>query len=533
MSLRLKHCNNIQRPAEEPDFEFCTRRYYAPPMPLPAYADWKAPKSDGALLLWPDAQPLLAAIPHNATRLSSNPTLILGVPAHEVRSATRTFLGHTDTSPLILTGHQTELHHPGVWIKNAVIDAVARKVGGRAMHLAVDTDAPKHLTLTYPLGTTGDAAAFPITDDPALATADWSGLVSAPSPAHITHLERTFAEQSESFGFTPLADNILASLRRLSLEESDLPRATTAAIHELDWHTLGLRYDAVLASPLWSSEGFALFTAHLIAHAPAYAAAYNAALADYRRQEGITTPGRPMPDLAVTSVSVELPFWLDDLGAGSRTRATATLQNNAWGITLNEDRFEPGAKEGWDAARNLQFFCRKHNHRFAPRALTLTTFCRLFLADLFLHGIGGGRYDQVTDRTIQTFFHTPPPAFAVATATLYHPWAQNRTRACLSCLHQEGHRLAHSLINKRNYLQSIESAPRRSRQRKAAYLAMHADLATAQQSSPALQSWRTRLTQSEQNAAADTHLFNRELFYALQPQHRLQELIAQVNRQIV
>jgi len=52
----------------------------------------------------------------------------------------RQWLGHDDAQHLIATGHQTELHHPGVWAKNALIDAVAGKLGGRAFHFAVDTE---------------------------------------------------------------------------------------------------------------------------------------------------------------------------------------------------------------------------------------------------------------------------------------------------------------------------------------------------------------------------------------------------------
>src|SRR5438105_2877858 len=79
-------------------------------------------------------------------------------------------------------GHQTELSHPGVWVKNALIDAAARKLGGQAYHVAVDTDAPKHLSLRWP------GSSMPITDDPALTSAAWSGLVDAPSPAHLDQL---------------------------------------------------------------------------------------------------------------------------------------------------------------------------------------------------------------------------------------------------------------------------------------------------------------------------------------------------------
>jgi len=56
-----------------------------------------------------------------------------------------------------------------------------------------------------------------------------------------------------------------------------------------------------------------------------------------------------------------------------------------------------------------------------PRALTTTLFLRLAIADLFLHGIGGGKYDQITDMIIERWCGIEPPPFAVATATLHLP----------------------------------------------------------------------------------------------------------------
>src|SRR5262249_11163951 len=58
-----------------------------------------------------------------------------------------------------------------------------------------------------------------------------------------------------------------------------------------------------------------------------------------------------------------------------------------------------------------------------PRALTNTLFARLFLGDLFLHGIGGGRYDEVTDEIARRFYGVEPPGFLVVTATLRLPLA--------------------------------------------------------------------------------------------------------------
>ena len=44
-----------------------------------------------------------------------------------------------------------------------------------------------------------------------------------------------------------------------------------------------------------------------------------------------------------------------------------------------------------------------------PACLTLTLFTRLGFADGFIHGIGGGKYDEVTDDIVRRFFRLDPP----------------------------------------------------------------------------------------------------------------------------
>src|SRR5690606_17436002 len=61
--------------------------------------------------------------------------------------------------------------------------------------------------------------------------------------------------------------------------------------------------------------------------------------------------------------------------------------------------------------------------RFRTRALTTTLFARLFLAGLFVHGLGGAKYDEMTDRIIARFFGVPVPEYATVSASMYLPFA--------------------------------------------------------------------------------------------------------------
>lgn len=499
------------------------------------YADWKAPKTDGEILIWPEAVELPATIDHQRKQLAGETVRILGLPLSEVRAAVLTFLGHTTPTPLIATGHQTELHHPGVWMKNAVIDRLASRTGGRAVHLAVDTDQPKHLHLRYPTSLDGRTppASDPITDDETLSTAAWTGRLSAPSPVYATAMERRFLAAEAGFGFESVAGRVLGSIRVASLEEGVLPPVLVSALHELDWW-LGLRYDALLATPLWEYEGFLLLCSELIARADEYAACYNRALAEYRAEEGITNVGRPMPDLKVAQDVIELPLWLDDLDRGTRGRLSVSRSAGGWCVAIGGEKFVPDREGGFETAGQLRRFLRQRNCRLAPRALTLTTFMRLLVADLFVHGIGGGRYDQVTDRTFRSFFRVSPPAFAVATGTLYFPAAVGRSRACVPCVQHAGHQLMHAVLGdaKNEYLTAIAQAAPHSTARKQAFLRMHSELAAARLSSGAISQWNEKLNLTRQAATVDQVLFDRELFYGLQPKDRLESMIAKVGAAI-
>jgi hypothetical protein len=190
--------------------------------------------------------------------------------------------------------------------------------------------------------------------------------------------------------------------------------------------------------------------------------------------------------------------------------------------------FDP-ATDSNDAAERLVAWLRRNNLRLSPRALTLTMYLRLFVVDQFIHGIGGGQYDQVTDRIIATHFKMEPPHFAVITGTMYQPQALGRTRVCVPCVLQDGHRLKHSLLGerKRELVAAIDAAPRHSPERYAAFASMHRELNAAAATSPQIRKWQQTLQETRVREHEESALFDRELFYALQPRDRLEMMLGQ------
>jgi hypothetical protein len=56
-------------------------------------------------------------------------------------------------------------------------------------------------------------------------------------------------------------------------------------------------------------------------------------------------------------------------------------------------------------------------------------YARLVLSDLFLHGIGGGKYDQLGDMIMRSFFMITPPQIMVISATVLLPGLSPDTSA--------------------------------------------------------------------------------------------------------
>ena len=383
-----------------------------------SYPDWKAPAEDGQILVWPTPREIAAQTLQNQKLLSSNDSVrIGGIPLNTLRRQQRALLGHSDDArPLVATGHQTELIHPGVWVKHVLINATARVLNGAALQFAVDTDGPKHLTLRWPGG------GMPVTDDARITSASWSGLLDAPSPNHLARLADHFLDAAHQWDFQTLVPNVIASLRPESRETEKLSEALVRANHSLD-QSLGLSHAAALVSPMLLAEPYLAFVHHVMSDAANFAGSYNAALARYRTIHKTKSTTRPMPDLFTGPGSVEAPFWLDDLADGSRSRPSVFPTDEGFILELlggEEFDFRAGG-DGLAAARRLGEWLAATQHRLSPRALTLTTYIRMLIADNFIHGIGGGRYDQVSDDVMRNYFKIAPPAFAVTTATMFFP----------------------------------------------------------------------------------------------------------------
>jgi hypothetical protein len=141
---------------------------------------------------------------------------------------------------------------------------------------------------------------------------------------------------------------------------------------------------------------------------------HNSALAEYRTLNRIRGISRPVPNLSRNGDWYEVPFWILRRADTSRRRAFVRQVGNDWELT-DGTVIARSDESNW-AATLSQAGCD-----LRPRALITTMYARLVLSDLFIHGIGGAKYDEVTDLIIRRFFGVEPPAYITATATFRLP----------------------------------------------------------------------------------------------------------------
>jgi len=328
--------------------------------------------------------------------------------------------------PVIVGGHQPELFHPGVWLKNAALDAYARQVGGTALNLVVDTDRCAAATVPLPVGTPRDARVERVAFDAAAPETAWEerGVVDV--------------ECFESFG--DRAADMLRPIVPEPIVRRWWPLAVERA-HESHRLGLGLAQGRHILEERWGLDTLELpvselvrlptvmvFTGWLLAHARQLHEACNDALASYRRAHRVRGRGRPFPDLASRHDSsgewLEVPWWLWSREDPRRRRVYASASDGVLSLSdLETVRVELPIAADTPPERWVDALTRMDEHgvRLRPRALVTTLVSRLLVADVFVHGIGGAAYDRITDEVIRRLTGCDPPRHAVVSGTLRLP----------------------------------------------------------------------------------------------------------------
>ena len=342
-------------------------------------------------------------------------------------AATRARSGAVATAPLdapfILAGHQPQLFHPGVWCKNFALGLLAQQQRAVAINLLIDSDAVRSTSSRVPGGAL---------DQPTLSSIPFD----APPDPGVPYEECPIRDRSllESFGaraadaIAPLvAEPLVEKYWPLVVERAratgNLGLALAQSRHMLEGEW-GLATLELPQSHCCRGESFYYFVTHLLSHLPRLWEVYNSSLAEYRRTQRIRSASHPVPDLAAEHDWLEAPFWI--WTADDPRRRPLFVKSCGDQLVLSDRvggqwRLEASAES--DAARAAAQLAdwSRDGLRLRTRALSTTMYARLLLSDLFIHGIGGSKYDELTDLLIARFFGLTPPIYATISATLRLP----------------------------------------------------------------------------------------------------------------
>ncbi len=333
-----------------------------------------------------------------------------------------------------MTGHQPELFHPGVWVKNFATAALAKAHGGLGLNLIVDNDIPKSSWVRVPQIAGEKARIVRVDFD------HWTG--EAPFEDLPVHDEEVFASFGDAgrCGFWGEASPTRSSsitgpaLCGGVMPGFQLGLRLALARHEIEasWGACNLE---IPLSHVCQSEGFFWFACHLLAQLPKFQEIHNQMLTQYRALYGIRSKNHPVAALAMQGEWREAPFWVWRRGQPRRRPLlvkqgprTMLLRIAGEDDPLIELPLSPD-REACCAVERLRELGSR-SVRLRTRALTTTMFARYLLGDLFLHGIGGAKYDELGDSIARRFFGIEPPGFLTLSMTLWlgladHPSASS------------------------------------------------------------------------------------------------------------
>jgi len=417
------------------------------PKPYPATAQYRrlrAPPEDRAVLVEPPFEKVAAVVEENIRLRAGRDYDFSGCSLAELsaqarrellREARRWVSAYRDVDSsaadqaglIFLAGHQPELFHPGVWLKNFALGTLARRHGAVAINLLIDSDTVRGTALRVPGGSPSEPQVETIPFDLAEPRIPYE-LRRIVDCRMFADCGRRVAQQIAPLISDPLIEDYWPLVQRRMQQTDNLGACLAQARHQLEGQW-GLQTWEITQSRICESEPFCRFVAHLLARLPQLWRAYNEVLREYRRVHHTRSTTHPVPDLGVDRQWLEAPLWVYSAEDPHRRRLFARPCGDQ--ILLSDrNHLEIGlplTPEG-DASRAVERLgeLRRQGVKIRSRALITTLYARLVLGDLFLHGIGGAKYDQVTDLLMERLFGLQPPAFVVLSATLHLPIERQR-----------------------------------------------------------------------------------------------------------
>ena len=318
---------------------------------------------------------------------------------------------------IIVTGHQPNWHHCGIFAKNVITDRFARQTGGTAVQLVLDHDIC-NTSIFLPESDNNDFVRFKTIPLERKQRDIPLELRSVPSKEQLIKFIESVSKTKGS-----LCCEIWHQELHYIFESSVLCRNVADLITLLQTRlnaACGLEIMSLPVSLMSQSDSFVDFVCSVICNAAGFVRIYNQAIKNKRKTDNLK-PDQTIRLLKTDYLNniIELPFWLI-----WQTGKRASLY-----VSLNDKNLRIGTADSiigtidpsCDKKQQLIEILSKNKYVIRPKAVTLTLFARLYLADLFVHGTGSGNYEYITDHLIGDYYKISNVNFSIATATMSLP----------------------------------------------------------------------------------------------------------------
>jgi hypothetical protein len=293
---------------------------------------------------------------------------------------------------IVMAGHQPVVFHAGLFFKTELLSKLAQDSRAFAIHVVIDTDEGNLSEISWPRvegeqlivrratianGTMKDGS-----------EAAETILYSSQRIKSREEIREIFAEMTfdlRSSGLLKEADRackIGAAYERLA----GLPLAEANSI--VRWSIERIGYREVPLSTLLKQTSLRRVLRELTEDSERLFRSYNGSLERYRREHSIKNAANPFPNLKAESGSYELPLWL----------VTDSERKPLWS---NDSRDNQTPEDSY----------------LATRGSITTMLLRAYCSDLFIHGLGGGKYDRFVTMFASDYLRVELPSYVVTSRT--------------------------------------------------------------------------------------------------------------------
>jgi len=416
---------------------------------LIAYRTYRAPAQDGEALIEPGLDFVAESVSRNKFNAAAWDVAFSGLSLGDLRLAARGELlrdavrysqAYRNVSnpkagdSIVMAGHQPSLFHPGVWFKNFALDRVTRatqSVDGTtrqatAINFVVDNDVASSSAVRVPVI---DSATGSVRQESVLFDSAAGGVPYEQNRIRDRAIFDSFDKRLQAtiqpIVAHPLIDRLWTHARAAAGRCENVSCALAQARHALEGE-LGLQTLEIPLSVICRTESFAAFTIAILGDLARFREVYNDSIGHYRLEHGIRSTAHPVPELGLQGEWLEAPFWI--YGDDSPQRRADWVRKSGSAIEISDlvnRSVRLTTPLGTVRAAEELASHAGPNWKLRPRALMTTMYARMILSDLFIHGIGGAKYDQLGDQIASRWFGITPPEMMVVSATVKLP---NATR---------------------------------------------------------------------------------------------------------